>query len=391
MKKILITNGSQSDTVLIEAAHILGYYVITTGNNPDLPGHKLSDKYINCDYSNYKKILDICKTENIDAICASSNDFGAITASYVAEKMNLQGHDDFNTTLTLHHKDTLRKLLINNDMLTPKAISFDSIEKANEHAKLVDRKVIIKPIDLGGGKGISVSDNYEGIIEGIKHAFDISKNKKIVIEDFIEGTYHSFSTFIVDRKVRYCYSDNEYFHNFLCDISGGPADNIDNVRGILIGQCEKLADILNLVDGRLHVQYVMDKDGNPYPIEYTRRCSGDLYCIPESRALGIDTALNIVRAECGLDVKGVEKKYDQNGYTGRYVILAPQNGKVKDVIIDNELKKYIFDSNMLYDKDGYEIKNHILDRVGVISYDFDDKEKMISTIKNINKYVKVVQ
>ena len=57
-KKLLILNGSHSDIPLIQAGKALGYYVITTGNNPDLIGHQYSDEYeIEYGYSKRNKFI----------------------------------------------------------------------------------------------------------------------------------------------------------------------------------------------------------------------------------------------------------------------------------------------------------------------------------------------
>ena len=87
-KKLLILNGSHSDIPLIKSAKSLGYYVITTGNNPKLIGHSYSDERCFADFSDPDAILVIARKLNIDAVCSCSNDFGIITASYISEKIN---------------------------------------------------------------------------------------------------------------------------------------------------------------------------------------------------------------------------------------------------------------------------------------------------------------
>ena len=109
-KKLLILNGSHSDIPLIQAGHKLGFHVITAGNDPDLIGHSYSDEYCCVDFSDKQKVLELSLKLNIDAICSCANDFGIITASYVAEKLNIPGHDPFETTYKLHHKDTFREI-----------------------------------------------------------------------------------------------------------------------------------------------------------------------------------------------------------------------------------------------------------------------------------------
>lgn len=390
MKKLLILNGSHSDIPLIQAGKKLGYYVITSGNNPDLIGHQYADEYVCADYSDYKLIEKIAREKEIDAICACANDFGAITASYVAEKLGLPGHDSFETTLTLHHKDKFKEFSKANKLRTPEAEGFDNEAAAVEYAMGLDYPVMIKPIDLTGGKGITKAFTPEEKRAAIQKAMSMSPSKRIVIERFIQGTYHSFSTYLVDQKVTYCFSDNEYFSGdpLCCILSAGPADRIDQVEHILIEECEKLARLLNLVDGRLHVQYVMAEDGTPYALEYTRRCSGDVYSYPVMRALGLNTPEWIVKAECGISVKDCPKNVPQRGFVGRHCLLGPRNGKVKNVTLAPELQKYVYDQILCWTP-GTEITYHQAQRLGVIFFDFPTRELMLDTVARISELVTV--
>ena len=103
-KKILIAGSGHGDIPLIVAAQNLGFYVITTGNQPDGPnglGIEYSDEYYCEDYSNKERMLELAKKLEIDAICPCTNDFSAISTAYVAEKLDLPGHDSYETTLIL--------------------------------------------------------------------------------------------------------------------------------------------------------------------------------------------------------------------------------------------------------------------------------------------------
>lgn len=46
MKKILVLNGSFCEMPIIEKAKEMGYHVTTTGNAPELMGHKYADAYL---------------------------------------------------------------------------------------------------------------------------------------------------------------------------------------------------------------------------------------------------------------------------------------------------------------------------------------------------------
>ena len=186
----MILNGSHSDIPLIIKGKQLGLEVITLGNDINSVGHKYADKHINVDYSDESAVLECAENENIDFICSCANDFGMLTACYVAEKMNLPGHDSFEVGTLLHHKDKFKKLVKEYNLLSPNAESFDEEKKAIDYALSEKGKIVIKPIDLGGGKGVSVVESIDEKKEAILSAFKYSKLKRVVVEDYIAGTNH---------------------------------------------------------------------------------------------------------------------------------------------------------------------------------------------------------
>ena len=389
MKKMLVLNGSHSDIPLIKSAHDLGYHVTTTGNLPDLIGHTYADAYVNADYSDYEKILWIAKKEQVDAVCACANDFGAITASYVGEKMGLAGHDPFETTLMLHHKDKFKQFARKWDIMTPLADSFDSVEKAKEAGRSYTFPMIVKPIDLTGGDGISRVDNLEEYDRAVEVAFERSPSKVIVAEPFIEGTHHSFSTFIVNKKVLAYYSDNEYSYcnPYFVSTSAGPADRVEQYADVLVGQVEKMARAMDLCDGIFHMQYILQ--GNvPHILECTRRCSGDLYSLPVEHALKIPWSHMMVSAEAGLDCTKFKAPEQKQTYGGRHCIMGDHNGKIRNVVIPDELKCNIYDS-LLWWKPGYEIGNYLVDKLGILMLSYASREEMLDKTARLTEMIRI--
>lgn len=388
-KKLLVLNGSHSDIPLIKAGKKLGYYVITTGNKPELVGHKYADEYHNADFSNVQEIYELSEKLKIDAVCSCANDFGAITAAYVAEKLGLPGHDSYKTTLILHHKDKFKRFSKENQIKTPIAESFDNIETAINRKEEFNYPVIIKPIDLTGGKGITKVYSELEFEQAVKKAINISPSHRIVIESFIEGTQHSFSTFLVNRKVASYFSDNEYsyLNPYLVSTSAAPAIDVDKVDKVLISEVEKIASLLNLTDGVFHIQYILS-NGKPHILEITRRCSGDFYSYPVAFATGIPWAEWIVRAECGLDCSSFPQNIKQSKFCGRHCIMGNKNGIVKNVKISSEIEDNIYDQ-FLWWKAGYEITNYMVDKLGVLFLKYNSMDEMINKTKRITDLVSV--
>ena len=387
-KKLLILNGGHSEIPLIQAGKRLGFHVITSGNAPLLIGHKYADEYIPADFSDKEEILRLAVSLDIEAICAGANDFGAITAAYVAEKMGLLGHDSYETTLIIHHKDLFKKFATENQIQTPYAESYSDKDIAFSAANRYSYPVMIKPIDLTGGKGITKVNSVNDYINAVEKAFGFSREKRIVVEEFFEGTQHSFSTFILNEKVVFYFSDNEYslINPYLVSTSAAPAENIEKFAKALIDSAEKIAQSLHIVDGILHIQYLADS--NTFTIiEVARRCSGDLYPYPLDCSSNIDWANWIIRAEAGIkcfDFPQVE----QTGYWGRHCIMSSKNGVVDDVIISESIKSNIH-SELMWWKKGDVIDNYMTQKLGIVILHYSTMEEMLEKTKIMNQLIRV--
>jgi biotin carboxylase len=386
-KRILILNGSHSDIPLIKAAKKLGFYVITTGNMPNLIGHQYADVTYKVDFFLKDKILKLAKKLRIDAICSCANDFGAITASYVAEKMKLQGHDSYKISKIIHEKDKFKRVALKNNLPVPNGKSFSKAEAAISSIKIL-KKVIIKPVDMTGGKGVSVAERWADIEQGIKNAFAASKCKRIIIEDFIDGSLHSFSTFLKNKKVIFYYSDNEYLakDSYSVTTSFGPATNINDSKNTLINFVEKISHKLDLVDGIFHCQYIFDGK-NPWIIDVTRRCSGDLYPYPVNLRHNFFWEDVIIRSSAGL-LAGRLSKLESPGFFGRHCVMAYQNGKIKSLRISDALKEFVVEEIILIPR-GQFVKNYNIDKIAILILHFKSLKIAELIIGNLDNYIKV--
>lgn len=376
-KKILIVGGSHNEIPLIKAAIELNLYVITTGNQPQGLGHQYSDEFHLVDYSDNEAIYNLAKTLQIDFICFGAHDLSIFSTVYTASKLGFKTFDNYNTTEIIHHKDKFKVFAQKHNLLTPKAYMFKTEHEAIEFAMHFPMPFIIKPIDMGGGKGIEVIYAQKDIPSAIQNAFQYSQNKRIIIEEFFEGKLHSFSTFIQDQKVVFHYADDEYEckdNPFGVCTSTSPASHFEDIKDTLLEQSNTLAKLLNLKDGLLHMQY-LQKNNNVTIVEYTRRLPGDMYNIPVEKSTGIEYAKNIIRFACGYPVKIYFKP--QRKFVSRHCIMAKS---FNQVTFKEELKKYIFHEVIWNDTQG-------IDKKGIIFLEYNSHNEMISYTKDINYFI----
>lgn len=376
MKKVLLLCTSHNDLGLVRALRKLGFYIVATGNRENSPGERWVDKYIKADYSDKELILSIAKEEKIDAICQCCNDFGVYTAAYVAEQLGLPGYDSYETTLILHNKDKFKRFAREYGIQTPLSESFENEEEALRALEGMTYPIIVKPTDASAGNGINKASDETEAKSAVEEAFKKSRAGRIVIEPYIEGTQHGFCTFLKNKKVVCCCTNNEYsiLNPYRVEIDTYPADEWQAAYPILVEQIERMAELLNLTDGIFHLQYIL-KDGIPWIIEVMRRVLGNMYSVPANQLNGIDWDYWEARAKCGLDCGDIPKDTKQEGFFAYKAIMSDQNGTITGITIPEMYRKYEVERFMLHEV-GDVITDHKKDPIGFLFLMFATAEEM---------------
>lgn len=397
MKKLLIAGGKFADIPTIKSAKMLGYYVITSGNNPNDLGHSFADEVILCDYSDMDSMLELAKKSKIDAIISSCDDVSTLTCSYVANKLKIGNFDTLETAKIIHYKDLWRKFLQENKLPCPKAMGFDNINEAilKIPNNFKDSKIIIKPVDFATGKGVNIAYANEYLYEKLQLAFMNSKSSRIVVEEFIDGSNHGFSVILQNQKVVFYFYDNEEhcFNPFAVSSTTTSKKFTSKIIKEVINQIEQIARILNLKDGIFHTQIILYKNKNneimPFIVESCRRMGGDLYNEFVSQACGIDYPSLCIQAHnqdkitnifSSIESKVLDrrilipKKYQYNGgiinhinakrFFARACIMSNKRGKIKNIDL-TLLGEHLLDS-IIWAKSGDIIDDTSKYKAGIV-------------------------
>lgn len=387
-KKLLIAGGGYADIPLIKAAKSLGFYVVTSGNRADDLGHCHSDECRLEDFSDPEAMLRLAQELNVDAVCACCNDFSALTAAYVAEKMGLPGHDNYSIAQVIHHKDLYRDFALKHNIPAPRAQGFVDADQALSALTNFRFPVIVKPVDLTGGKGITTISRLEDAQSAIDGAFGRSKAKRIVIEEFIEGSRHGFSAFVLDGRIVFYFNDNEhyYLNPYLVSAASSPAQVPPGTAERLVAVSEKIVALLNLVTGIFHIQYIM-RDDEPVIIEICRRAPGDLYVQFVQHATGVDYPAYIVRAAAGMDC-GDLTQILPTGYFTRHCIMTSRPGQVRGLSIDPMVQANIIDQFTWW-KVGDQVEDFLTQKFGIVFLQFSSVPEMLQKTQNMQCLIKM--
>jgi len=198
-KTLLVLAASTYQIPAIETAKRLGYRVITTDNIPSNPGHLLADASFGVNTIDIEGVLELAAKENISGVIAPGTDVAVTTAAYVADQLKLPGPPP-NAARILTHKQNFRIFLAKLGLPCPRAFLITSDEIAP--AGLFDgRSWLIKPSRSSGSKGIFIIRSQAEFHAHIAESRAFSMDGTAVLEEFIEGTQHTYEGVMKDGKV----------------------------------------------------------------------------------------------------------------------------------------------------------------------------------------------
>lgn len=373
--RLLVVGASHAEIPMIDAAHRLGYHVTTTGNQPLGLGRGHADAYVSTDFSDREAITSLADRLGAAAIVSGCNDFAALSTAYAAEQLGLPGHDSYETTVRIHHKDRFRELLVELGIPTPMSRVVRSAADAVEVCNQIGFPVIVKPVDLTGGKGITVCRSSDDLASAIDHGLSLTRQRHLVVEQFMDGTRHGFTCFVIGGRVGFWFADDEqYFHNqFLVSGTTTPTSMPASSIVELTDAVETIARELRLVDGLMHVQCIQTADGARI-VELCRRCPGDLYPWFVEFSTGFDYSGTVVRSEAGLPLIDDGPVPEQRCIT-RQCLMGDREGTLRKVALDDDLRGRLV-HEMLWWTEGQPVSNHLVDKFGIVFLGFDDQDTM---------------
>jgi biotin carboxylase len=379
-KSLLILGGSHSEIPLIEAAKEFKLKVFTTGNRSEQIGHQLSDEYIPGDFSDFDEMLYVIKKSKCDYICSGANDYSYLSACNAAEKMNLPGYDPLDTAYALHHKHLFKPIAKQLGIPTTNFCIVDIYEKSKNKIKYLNFPLIIKPVDLTGGKGISKITRIEELESALEVIKILSKEKFAIVEEFFEGSLHSYSTLIINEQVVFQYADNEfclqnpYLVSSSCSLASVPLDIIQDIKS----QVEKIAKFLKLKNGILHCQFIYSS-GDYKILEFTRRCSGDFYSSVVEAVTGLKHSQQFIRSYVNLELS-LQKKPTKSQFISRHCIFSENKGLFMNIRVDKSLEKNVILKSDAF-KAGFKIDHENKEKMGVVILEF---KSQIEMLRNMN-------
>ena len=380
MKKVLILGGSHRDIPLIKASQDLGYFVITLGNKDYYLGHNYSNKAYKINFNDLNMVKKIIEDENIDYIIPGSGEESYLNTVKLAHELKIGNFDIPEVANLIHNKWKFKEFCLNNNISTPNGKFYTNIDDLTD----LDFPIVVKPTNLSGGRGVEIVNSKEELVKSLLEAKKVTN--EIFLEEFIEGKLIAYSIFLKNQKIIYGFTgeDKTYLNKYLIS-TAFPCKIKETTLQKMKYDIEKIAKLLNLVDGMFHLQ-IMIKDDIPYIIDVTRRIPGDLYPYLIEYCDGVDYSKAVVKAyTTGLINDEFDKKIDKQKFIIRHCVMPKENGIYENIIIDDSIRNKILCKLDLVEKD-YIIENYLHTQIAII-FMGTNYDNLI--VKNINKLIRI--
>lgn len=372
MKKIAIIGGGVMASYFGEACHRLGY----EGHYFSQIDGKVDDSQV--DYFHEINIFDkdgivaICKEIGIDGVVATTELSVPITA-YVANKLGLLGNA-VEVAEVITDKYRNRECIKNlTDLLSPKYVEAASIEDITKSG--IPYPMILKPVCLGGKRGITVVNNEDELTAAFEYAtsfFRSGVKPQIIAEQFLEGgmecSVESISFKGHHTIVQITQKDSsgaphcvELGHHQPAPLSEDVWNKV--VRGVSSG-----LTAIGLENGPCHTE-VKIIEGKVYLIEFNARPGGGHIWWPMVElSTGFDIMAAVIQAATG-ELKPIDVKSFKHRYSGLYYIVE-QTAYLKSIFDSCETESWCWEKHFVSDE-LHELKMNDLEHTNYIVYSSD--------------------
>lgn len=365
-KKVLILGVASVQMDAVQQLKQMGCEVFTIAMKKDGPAADLADHFDIINILDEDGIIEHIKKNSIEFIYSTGSDLAMPIACKISEKLNLPHFVSSNTAYICNHKNIMR------ETLTKKCIGnipYQVMEEIEEVT--IGYPAILKPSDSQGQRGIFVINSQKELEKYFEKAKQFSREKKVIVEKFIDGPEISVNGYMVNGKLRYLVvSDRETWpeytgliHKHIVPATTIESDVEKKIYSIVEDACQRVG----IENGPVYFQMKMGSS-EPYIIEMTPRLDG----CHMWKLLKYFTGVNLMKLTfehliygdtSELNKLSIDKKSRElvffcqvpNSIMDRGLFTIPQD--ISDLFWYYENGDNIRPVNGIYDKVGYYIRN----------------------------------
>lgn len=201
-KRIMSIGAGPSQIYAITKAKSMGYEVVAIDINPESPGFKIADYPVKISTLDVEGAITTAKEYKIGGVMFPQTDHPMQTIAAIVEELSLPGISK-ETAYVTTNKGVMRDRLSECGVPVPAYQVVDSFDSFIKAVKNIGGKLICKPVDSSGSRGVCPFHSEDNNLQYIyNYSKQFSRSKKVIVEEYMVGPEVSVETFSLDGKVR---------------------------------------------------------------------------------------------------------------------------------------------------------------------------------------------
>ena len=203
-KRLLVLAAGILQVPVIKKAKEIGYYVIAADGDSNAVGLQLADKAISANITDEEVMLKIAREQHIDGVIHPCSEVSMNVMGRINDELGLAGITK-EQAIRATNKHLMRNAFEKGNAPSPMSILTKSAEDAWIHLQNdLSTNGILKPSRNSGSRGIAkVSRNMdkEDFVKAYNIALNESRDKSVLIEQFIDGPEFSIEIIVWNSEV----------------------------------------------------------------------------------------------------------------------------------------------------------------------------------------------
>jgi len=296
-KKLMILGGNPETAALVEVANDMGIHTIVVDPVKNSPAKRQARESYEVDALDVDALEKLALKVGIDGVLVGVADI--LVGSYYAlcQRLNFPTYATSEAIKAFGSKDGFVEVCESFDIATtPRFTEHDAL---NDKILEKEYPILVKPVDNGGGIGISICKSKHDLGAAIELGKYASKSKSILIEKFMScddmAAYYSFvngTPFLTATSDRYT-SSKTYKGSPVCIGASYPSKHEEDFLSEIHPKLIRMFKTLNIKNGVLNIQFFKDADVF-YAYDPGFRLQGEGFHIHLKAAFGFDQREELV-------------------------------------------------------------------------------------------------
>ena len=355
MKKLLVLAAGILQVPVIKKAKEMGIYVVAADGSEHAVGLQLADKPIVVNITSEEEMLRVAREEQVDGVIHPCSEVSMNVMGRINDELGLSGISR-EAAIRATNKHLMREAFEARNAPSPKSILTESAEDAWNHLQNgFDSDGILKPSRNSGSRGIAKVTRdmpKEDFVKAYDVALNESRDKSVLIEQFIEGPEFSIEIIVWDGKVNVLTVTDKKTTEAPHFVELGhsqpscfSAEDVEKLKAAAVAGVKALG----VNNCACHAEAKL-MDGKAYLMEIGARLGGDFI---STELTHLSTGIDMVAAaiNCALGIEPcLEPTEEKHGVCIRY--FCPKPGKLVNISnteVLNDERVYLWE---IYHKEG---------------------------------------